>query len=261
MVGGGPAGLELAIRLGERGHRVRIWEREHALGGQLRLAAAAPDNAALGEYLEFQQERLVQLGIEIELGRTATVDSIVAARPDAVAIATGARARRLEVPGADAPFVIEGRELLAGRATPGRRVALIAMEDHQQPLAIAHWLVARGHELEIVYASAAVAPLVGKYSIGAILGRISSGGARFRVMERVVAIEPGRLHTRNIFSGAAATVDGFDSVVLACGGTAEAALYAPVRALIPDTHILGDAYAPRRLWFATRQAHALAMAL
>ena len=78
---------------------------------------------------------------------------------------------------------------------------------------------------------------------------------------RRVAIEPGCLQTRNIFSGTAGTVEGFDSVVLACGGTALSALFAPVRARFPNTHILGDAYAPRRLWFATRQAYALAAAL
>jgi hypothetical protein len=47
-------------------------------------------------------------------------------------------------------------------------------------------------------------------------------------------------------------------VVLACGGTAESALYTALRTTMDDVHILGDAYAPRRISFATRQAYELA---
>ena len=40
VVGGGPAGLEAARVLAERGHRVRLAERGTALGGMLTTAAA-----------------------------------------------------------------------------------------------------------------------------------------------------------------------------------------------------------------------------
>ena len=261
VVGAGPAGLELAIRAAERGHRVQVWERDACVGGQLRLAALARENAAMQDYLAYQATRLQDLGVALRLGIEAGVENVAAAAPDVVALATGAAPRPLQVPGADGPQVHQGLDVLAGRATPGERVVVVAMEDHMQPLAIASWLVDHGHRVELVYATPAVAPLIGKYSIGALVGRLAAAGARFRVLERVVAIEPGRLRTRNIFSGTPSEVTGFDSVVLACGGESRAALHAPLRARIPETHILGDAYAPRRLWFATRQAYALAAAL
>ena len=47
-------------------------------------------------------------------------------------------------------------------------------------------------------------------------------------------------------------------MVLACGSVSESSLYDELRTELPDVHILGDAYAPRRLVFATRQAYALA---
>jgi NADPH-dependent 2,4-dienoyl-CoA reductase/sulfur reductase-like enzyme len=40
VVGGGPAGLEAARVLGERGHEVSLFEANSRLGGQLDLAAA-----------------------------------------------------------------------------------------------------------------------------------------------------------------------------------------------------------------------------
>ena len=52
-----------------------------------------------------------------------------------------------------------------------------------------------------------------------------------------------------------------DSVVLACGSEAETELVDALRPLLADVHVLGDAYAPRRISFATRQASALVASL
>ena len=46
--------------------------------------------------------------------------------------------------------------------------------------------------------------------------------------------------------------------VLACGGLSDSGLYQSLKGKVDELHILGDAYAPRRIWFATRQAYALA---
>ena len=50
------------------------------------------------------------------------------------------------------------------------------------------------------------------------------------------------------------------TVVLACGGEADARLYEELAGQRPDVHLLGDAFAPRRV-AATRQAYALAKLL
>ena len=73
------------------------------------------------------------------------------------------------------------------------------------------------------------------------------------------------METANVYSGAAGEITDFDSVVLACGGTSDSGLYQQLKDraddLHIDLHVLGDAYAPRRIWFATRQAYALAAGL
>jgi len=261
IVGGGAAGLESAIRLRERGHEVVLWERAAALGGQMRLVAQVAENGAWIRYIEHQSRRLSELGVRLHLGVEATPAAILAERPDVAVVATGARPRGLEVPGAELEFVLQGWDVLAGRAHPGRRVVLVAMEDHMQPLSIASFLADLGCSVEIVYCAPQVAPLVGKYSIGGILAKLSARGASVRVMERVASIAPGRLELRNVYSNHASEITEFDSVVLACGGTAQAELYAPLKAAVPQAFVIGDAYAPRRLWFATRQAWSLAASL
>jgi 2,4-dienoyl-CoA reductase-like NADH-dependent reductase (Old Yellow Enzyme family)/thioredoxin reductase len=267
VIGAGPAGLELAIRAAERGHRVRLWERDHSIGGQLRLAARALNSQSMTAYLDYQLLRLKELAVEIRFGMLASVENTLAAKPDVIAIATGVRSRSLEVPGADLPHVFDGHELLAladgGGDVPGlgNSVAVIAREDHMQPIAVASWLAERGHRVHLIYATPSIAPLIGKYSIGAALARLATRGVTFRVMERVIVIETSRLVTRNIFANVDSEIAGFDSVVVAGGAESNADLHAPLRAHGATTHILGDAYAPRRLWYATRQAYALAASL
>jgi 2,4-dienoyl-CoA reductase-like NADH-dependent reductase (Old Yellow Enzyme family)/thioredoxin reductase len=258
VAGGGPAGLELAGLLAERGHQVALWEREPELGGQMRVAARAAENSAYSGYLAFQDRRLRSLGVQVVTGREATRENVLRTGAEVVAVATGARSRRPAIPGIDLPHVMDGREVLMGTAEPGERVVVLAMEDQMQPLTIAGFLADLGRQVTLVYPTPSVAALVGKYSIGAPLARLSNAGAAFVVMQRVVQIAAGHLVTRNIYSGAESAITGFDSVVLACGGVAESALYDGLTGSAREVHILGDAYAPRRISFATRQALMLA---
>ena len=56
-------------------------------------------------------------------------------------------------------------------------------------------------------------------------------------------------------------LDDVDTVVLACGSVSNDTLYHELRPRHPAVHVLGDAYAPRRLSFATRQARELVRAV
>lgn len=261
VVGAGPAGLELSALLAERGYQVTVWEQGEAIGGQMRIASNVPENRTYADFLDFQERRLQQLGVTLTCGKTATADEIVAFGADVVALATGAAPRDPEIAGGDLPFVMQGRDVMAGKARPGDRVVVIAMEDHMQPLTIASYLVEQGKQVRIIYQTPGIAPLVGKYSIGAPMARLTAHDVQVRVMERVVEIAEDRLATRNVYSGAEAEVTEFDSVVLACGGRAESTLFDELQGRVPELHILGDAYAPRRIWHATRQAHALALTI
>lgn len=258
VVGGGPAGMELAALASESGMQVELWEAEEELGGQLRYAVKAPCHEGYAKYLRWQADRLAGLGVDVRLGTRATADDIRATRVDSVAIATGARPRRPSIPGADAPHVLDIRDVLAERARPGTRVLVVAQDDHVAPLSVADFLAQRGHETTVVYATQQPAPLLGRYIIGGILGRLDDAGVRLRFMEEVVAIGERTAKLRNVYSLRTRASDEFDSVVLACGSVADPALYQELRGELPDVHLLGDAYAPRRLVFATRQAYALA---
>jgi 2,4-dienoyl-CoA reductase-like NADH-dependent reductase (Old Yellow Enzyme family)/thioredoxin reductase len=261
VIGGGPAGMELAALARQSGHEVEVWEADAELGGQLRIAAHAPTYQQYRRYLDWQRERLMRLGVQVQLTTTATVETVLAAGADRVVVATGAIPRRPGIVGVDRANVHEVRDVLTEKAAVGHRVLVVAQDDHMAPLAVADHLSSRGHVVTVVYQTAGPAPLLGRYIIGGILGRLSEQDVRFRFMEQVVEVGSDVVTTRNIYSGRTHEVAEIDSVVLACGSQSESTLYGELLHRHPAVHVLGDAYAPRRLVFATRQAYALASTL
>jgi len=261
-VGGGPAGLELAAGAAEQGFDVRLWERDDELGGQLRAASRAPGLEDFGRYVDYQRRRLARLGVEVVTGFEASAASVVEAAPDVVGVATGARSRRPDVDGIDAAHVHDVRAVLLGDAVvAGGRVVVVAEDDHVAPLAVAEVLALAGHHVHVVYPTNGPAVALGRHTLGPALARLSAAGVTWTFMERVVAVDDDGVHTRNVYSNLPGPVQPADSVVLACGSEAETELVDALRPQLAEVHVLGDAYAPRRISFATRQASALVASL
>lgn len=254
VIGGGPAGLELAGITAERGHHVELWEASESLGGQLAVAARARSNAHYARWIDFQQRRVERAGVTVRTGITATADSVLAENFDVVAVATGAVPRRPEVPGVDAEHVMTAAEALSGRRVINGHVLVVSEDDRAAPLAVADHLAALGHRVTVIYRTPAPSPLVGKYTVGAILARLDEAKVEMVSMTRLVSIGTGSVTLANVYSDRERIMDGVDTVVLACGAISEAGLYGELKGRHRNLHLLGDAFAPRRVAFATHQA-------
>jgi dimethylglycine catabolism A len=259
VVGGGPAGMELAAQAAERGHRVELWEAKPDLGGRFAIAAQLRANKPYRDWIDWQAERLPRLGVDVYLGRRAEVRSVLDAGADVVAFATGARGRRPGIPGEFLPHVTGADAVVLGTARPlGRRVLVLAVDDGPAPLTVADHLAGLGHEVVLAFETPGPAPLLGKYSNGAMFASLDAAGVELVAMAHAVAIHPTSVDFAHSYSGRRFSVDGIDSVVLVTGGIGNDALYRAVSYHHPRTHLLGDAFAPRRVTYATRQALALA---
>lgn len=111
VVGGGPAGMEVARVAALRGHRVTLCEKGGALGGSVRLSAISyPPNGKLVRYFE---NVLATLPVEIRLQTQVDEGFVRTHAPDVVVVATGARWQALAIPGVDLPHVLDGESLRA----------------------------------------------------------------------------------------------------------------------------------------------------
>jgi len=123
VVGAGPAGLAAATQLAERGHRVTLFDSAAEIGGQFNLARRIPGKEEFGETLRYFGTRLKDLKVEVKLNRRATGADF--SGYDHVVVATGIVPRTPAIPGIEHPKVISYIELIEGRKTAGKKVAVI----------------------------------------------------------------------------------------------------------------------------------------
>jgi 2,4-dienoyl-CoA reductase-like NADH-dependent reductase (Old Yellow Enzyme family)/thioredoxin reductase len=261
VIGGGPGGTEFAALCAEQGHRVELWEQRDAIGGALAVATLARGNHIYRRWIDYQAARLDRVGVDVRLGRTATADAVLTAGADVVLVATGATPRIPPIPGVDADHVHTAAAVLIGDAQLGRRVAVISEDDGPASMSVPDHIAGLGHSVTLIYQSAGPAPLVGKYSNGGMLARLVDAGVDFVPIARVTRIDGGTLHLAASYGTRDRTIGPFDSVVLVTGSIPDDSLFRELKAQHDNVHILGDAYAPRRMVFATRQAFDLAQTL
>jgi hypothetical protein len=137
----------------------------------------------------------------------------------------------------------------------------VSEDDRAAPLSIADHLSGRGHKVTVTYRTQAPSPLVGKYTIGAILARLDREGVELISMARVDTIDGSLVTLAHSYSDRRWMIEGIDSVVLACGAVGDDGLYQAVKHRHPAVHLIGDAFAPRRVVSTTRQAWELAALL
>lgn len=127
VVGAGPAGLESARVLTERGHRVTVVDKSDRLGGTMWFSTmTTPDNERLLRWFKAEVKRL---RIAVKLNTVATVESIRALNPDHVIVATGAVRPKPDFPGGDLPNVQTGdtlRAMMLGTATAQEAGAVLS---------------------------------------------------------------------------------------------------------------------------------------
>jgi 2,4-dienoyl-CoA reductase (NADPH2) len=123
VVGAGMAGLSCATTLAERGHQVTLFEAAPQIGGQFNLAAAIPGKEEFEHTISYFNHLLEKHGVDLKLNHKAT--EVELSGFDEVVIASGVTPRIPGIPGIDHAKVILYHDLLSGRKTAGKKVAVI----------------------------------------------------------------------------------------------------------------------------------------
>lgn len=106
VIGGGPAGMEAAITLADRGHRVVLAEKSDALGGTIRFARHVPFKQKLDRFMQVLIRRVEQRKITVMLNTAMTPELARQLKPDAIVCAIGADPILPPIPGMDGDNVV-----------------------------------------------------------------------------------------------------------------------------------------------------------
>ena len=121
VIGGGIGGMEAARVLAMRGHKVTIYEKSDKLGG-IFIAAAAPSYKEKDRALiEWYKREIAKLPITVKLD--TEVKDINSLGADEVIIATGSKARKISVKGAE--LAMDATEFLLGEKAVGDTVVIV----------------------------------------------------------------------------------------------------------------------------------------
>lgn len=126
VIGAGPAGLSFAVYAADRGHKVKVFEASHQIGGQFNIAKTVPGKEEFYETLRYFGRQIeLRPNIELVLNHKATYEELSQANFDEIVVATGVTPRQLQFDGIDHPKVLSYLQVLRERIPVGQRVAII----------------------------------------------------------------------------------------------------------------------------------------
>jgi len=250
VVGGGPAGMQAARVAAQRGFRVKLFERQHELGGQVNLLVRVPNRVEFGDVSRNLQREIHEAGVEIHLGVEATAEMIEREQPDAVIIATGSYPLLPPVPGADLPHVATVWQVIRGEkmAQPGAYVMVYDQIGFHQATGTAELLAEKGCTVEVV---------TPQFYVGGDLGitldlelwyrRALANGMRLTADYFLASLGPNSATIINNYTGQPRQLENVSLAVMATPQAASDTLYHQLHGKVKQLYRVGDCIAPRRV--------------
>ena len=260
IVGAGPAGLECAMALGDRGYEVTVAEAGEEVGGHINLAAALPGLAAWGRVRDHRMLRIGKMA-NVRLYRESRLEAtdILEFQGSRLVLATGSRWRadgagrssRTPIPGCGESTALTPEAVLAGAAVTSP-VVIFDDDHYYMGAGLAEMLRQQGHDVTLV----TPAPEPASWTIWTdehhLLGPHLYGlGIDIEVSHRLIARLEGEVEIAFLPTGARKRLD-CASLVLVTARTPERDLFDALAsktdslaaADIAPPVCLGDAQAP-----------------
>ena len=260
VIGGGPGGLYAAWMCAKRGHQVTLLEKSEELGGHLLVASYPPAKGEIAPAIRSLIVRCRQAGVDIHTGTAATPELIRQLAPEAAIVATGSTPLVLPIPGLADCGYINAEDMLTGKQNVGKKVLIVG--GGMVGAEAAEHLAERGHQCDIVE----MKPVVGedimpeprKYIMASLehhkVGQITNA--------KVSQFFTDGVRYTSTVDGTEGELRGYDNIVLAMGYRSNNPLEEPLKALVPQVFVIGEArQAPGNSMIATGDALNAALAI
>jgi len=270
VIGGGPAGLEVARVASVRGHQVTLLERAEQLGGTVCIAQQTPGRAELGVSVAWLAAEVRRLGVTVQTATPGTCEAVADTAPDVVVLATGARTAAAPWSQGHPSRVVGVREVVDGSAPISGHVAIVDDEHRGQALAAAVGAAARGCAVTLLSDRTGPCELMEPAVRNDMLLALRGKPFTMRTSRRLLSLRPEGSGV--VIRMEEASLDKLVYAVAATAAVEELAvdwvvttfvqpndeLCAELRARFDDVRLVGDVLAPHRIEAAVHGAFALA---
>lgn len=272
VVGGGIGGMEAARVCAIRGHEVTLYEKADELGGVFIAASAFDFKGDDKRLLKWYKKQIADLKIEVRLGTEFTEAD--AKNYDVIFVATGARERKLDIPGFDQENVTYAVDTLLRQDIREQKVVIVG--GGLTGCEIAYALAAKGCEVTVVEMEDTILNVEGlnaaNYNMlielmeyyhvqvmkGAVVDKYENGIAYVSQKTGNVPNSRGRAAAISLPGlGRKITEVPADHIVVSCGYISDNALYEKIKG--EHVYLIGDAEKPGNLMSAIWKAYETAM--
>jgi 2,4-dienoyl-CoA reductase-like NADH-dependent reductase (Old Yellow Enzyme family)/thioredoxin reductase len=227
VVGAGPAGLEAARVLAERGHHVTLFEANTTAGGQVSLAARSARRRDLIGIIDWRLAECKRLGVDLRLNHYVEPGDLDRAGYDVIILATGG-VPDIRVDATGVNLAVDTWDIITGAVKPTGDV--LVYDDHggHQSLDAIEAITPTAAKIEYVTLARTVAPDVGSSPAAGYFAMLADHDVRMTLLHQLIGIEKrdGRLAvTLQIEDAHTTTARMVDTVVIEHGTTPDTDLY------------------------------------
>jgi dimethylamine/trimethylamine dehydrogenase len=224
IIGAGPAGLEAARALGQRGYQVTVADREPEAGGRVARECRLPGLAAWGRVRDWRMLQIDKMpNVSLYLESDMTPEAVAELGADQVLVATGSQWLRdgtgrhfvNPCPVVEAADVLTPDDIIAGRRPKSKTVILYDDDHYYMGGVLAELLAREDHAVSLV-TPAALASAYTKASLEqkAIQSRLLKLGVRIIANHALSAIAQDHVTLDCVFTGAPTRFEAGSTVLV-----------------------------------------------
>jgi len=255
--GAGVAGLT-ASKYGKlRGHEVLLIDKNNKIGGTLHLANAAPYKKELNNILEYYENKIKDLNIDLRLNTKISIDLIDEFKPDILIIATGSKPIIPNIDGLDSINFKLFNDVLSNNVSVGDNIVIIG--GGMVGIELAEFLVAKNKKITIIEKLAKLGSNIDPMVSFVIMHYLEKEtNIRTFLKANIKNISKNKI----IFECKGDIIElPFDDLIISTGVEPNLPSLDDFKSKVPKIKKIGDCKKPKKIVDATRDAYKLIMKL